>query len=264
VTAVGVAPSRPFRARPAKLRSAIYEGTLTHRRFGPGVPHSFAYEVAMPLLYLDELDAVTRLHPLWSARKPAPIWFRRADFLGDRNRSLGEAARDLAEQTLGYRPGGEVALLANLRTWGFLFNPISMYFCTSSAGGPAALVAEVESTPWHERHAYVVGPPGHYRFGKVMHVSPFLPMDVDYELVYTAPGERFAARLDVVRGHERLLKVTLSLRRRAIDRRALAQLLWHHPFMTHRVTTGIYAQAARLGMRGAPFHQHPARRVGRP
>ena len=78
-------------------------------------------------------------------------------------------------------------------------------------------------------------------------------MDVDYELVYTAPGERFAARLDVVRGHERLLKVTLSLRRRAIDRRALAQLLWHHPFMTHRVTTGIYAQAARLGMRARPF-----------
>ena len=61
-----------------------------------------------------------------------------------------------------------------------------------------------------------------------------------------------------MRGHERLLKVTLSLRRRAIDRRALAQLLWHHPFMTHRVTTGIYAQAARLGMRGAPFHQHPS------
>jgi hypothetical protein len=122
-----------------------------------------------------------------------------------------------------------------------------------------ALVAEVENTPWHERLAYVVGPPGRHRFAKSMHVSPFLPMDVEYELRYNAPGESLVVGLDVLRGDERLLAVTLSLRRRALDRRALARLLWEHPGPTHRVSAGIYSQAVRLRLRGAPFYAHPAR-----
>ena len=126
--------------------------------------------------------------------------------------------------------------------------------------GVEALVAEVENTPWHERHAYVVGPPGRHRFAKVMHVSPFLPMDVDYELRYSAPGERLVVRLDVVRGGERLFAVTLSLGRRPLDRRGLGRLLWRYPDAHHRVSAGIYAQAARLRLKGAPFHLHPARR----
>ena len=175
------------------LRSAIYEGTLTHRRFGPGPTHEFSYQVAMPFLYLEEIDSVTRLHPLWSSRLPAPVWFRRADFLGSEQTPLAEAVSDLVEQRLGARPGGPVAMLANLRSWGWLFNPISLYFCEGPAGDSIeALVAEVENTPWHDKHGYVLGPPGRHRFAKVMHVSPFLPMDVDYELSYSAPGARRA------------------------------------------------------------------------
>ena len=96
-----------------------------------------------------------------------------------------------------------------------------------------------------------------------MHVSPFLPMDVDYVLRYSAPGEHLVVRFDVMRGDERLLGATLSLRRRTLDRRALRRLLWTYPALTHRVSTGIYAQAARLRLRRAPFHGHPVRRVER-
>lgn len=246
------------------LRSALYEGTLRHRRFGPGARHEFSYAVAMPLLDLAEIDAVTRLHPLWSSRRVAPAWFRRADFLGDPTKSLDEAVRDVVEERSQRRPMGRVALLANLRTWGWLFNPLSLYFCTEPDGTTVeTLVAEVESTPWHERCTYVVGPPGRHRFAKAMHVSPFLPMDVDYVLRYSAPSERLVVKLDVMRGDERLLGASLSLRRRALDRRALGRLLWAHPALTHRVSAGIYAQAARLLLRGAPFHTHPARQVGR-
>jgi DUF1365 family protein len=140
-----------------------------------------------------------------------------------------------------------------------------LYFCADPDGiGVEALVAEVENTPWHERCSYVVGPPGLHRFAKTMHVSPFLPMDVDYELRYTVPSERLVVHFDVVRGAERLLGATLSLRRRALDRRGLGRLLWANPALTHRVSAGIYAQAARLRLRGAPFHKHPARRVDCP
>jgi len=226
--------------------------------------HEFSYDVAMPLLDLAEIDLVTGLHPLWSSRCPAPVWFRRADFLGDPRVPLDEAVRDLVEERSGRRPVAPVALLANLRTWGWLFNPISLYFFTERDGATIeTLVAEVENTPWHERHSYVVGPPGRHRFAKAMHVSPFLPMDVDYVLRYRGPAEHLIVNLDVVRGDERLLGATLSLRRRTLDRRALGRLLWAYPGLTHRVSAGIYAQAARLRVRGAPFHRHPARQVDR-
>ena len=258
------APAPPAAAARAgaDLRSALYEGTLRHRRWGPGAPREFTYQVAMPLIDLGEVEAVTGLHPLWSSRRPAPVWFRRADFLGDPARSLDETVRDLVAQRSGVRPGGDVALLANLRTWGWLFNPISFYFCFSPDGlAVEHLVAEVENTPWHERCQYVVGPPGSHRFAKSMHVSPFLPMEVDYRLRYSAPGERLAVHLDVVRDERRMFGATLSLRRRPLDRRSLGRLLWDYPAMSQRVSVGIYSQAARLALRRAPFFAHPRRRA---
>lgn len=251
-------------SRTPAWHSAIYEGTLHHRRFGPGPGHSFSYDVAMPLLDLAEIDDVTRLHPLWSSRRPAPVRFRRSDFLGPAAVPLDRAVRDAVEARSGRRPSGRVSMLANLRTWGWLFNPISLYFCADRHDPTSveALVADVENTPWHERTSYVVGPPGRHRFAKAMHVSPFLPMDVEYELRYTAPGDHLLVRFDVVRGDERLLAATLSLRRRALDRRALGSLVWAYPALTHRVSAGIYAQAARLRRKGAPFYRHPGRCSG--
>ena len=247
------------------LRSAMYEGVLAHARFGPGPAHSFSYRVAMPLLDLAEVDDVMDLHPAWSARRAAPVRFRREDFLGDPAAPLDRAVRDLISQRTGTRPAGPVAVLANLRTWGWLFNPISLYFCADVAeaardrGPISTLLAEVENTPWHDRHAYVVGPPGRHRFAKELHVSPFLPTGLDYQLSYTAPGERLTIRLDVLEGEQCLITATLSLHRRPLDRAALGRLLWNYPALTHRVTASIYAHAARLWLKGAPFFTHPAR-----
>ena len=177
------------------MRSAIYEGAVVHRRYEP-VEHRFAYRIALPLLFLDELAAVARLHPLWS-RHPGPVWLRRADLLGDRSVPIDQAVRDLVEARLGVRPAGPIAVLAQPRTWGWLFNPISVYFCFADGGvGIDALVLEVANTPWHERHSYVLaGRSGTYEFAKAMHVSPFLGMDHDYHLDLDGPGERLSMAL---------------------------------------------------------------------
>lgn len=247
------------------LRSAIYEGVLSHARFGPGPTHSFSYPVAMPLLDLAEVDQIMGMHPAWSVHRAAPVRFRRQDFLGDPATPLADTVRDLVSDRTGRRPEGPVAMLANLRTWGWLFNPISLYFCaepTAPAGQPgpiSSLVAEVENTPWHDRHAYVVGPPGVHRFAKELHVSPFLPSDLDYRLHYTVPGDRLTVGLDVLQGDQRLFAATLSLHRRPLTRAALGRVLWSYPAMTHRISAAIYAQAARLRLKGAPFFANPAR-----
>ena len=243
---------------PVAVASSLYTGTLSHHRHGPGPAHSFRYRVAMPMIFLDELEAVVQSHPLWSTRLPAPVWARRADLVGSPARPPEDEVRDMVEQASGERPLGRVAFLGNLRTWGWLFNPISFYFCYSRDGGTVeALLAEVENTPWHERHLYVVGGPGVHRFSKQMHVSPFMPMGCDYVLRYDAPGERLSLRLALVQADRALMTAALSLTGRPLDRPAMWAYLLRYPGMAHRVSAGIYGQAARLAMAGAPFHPHP-------
>ena len=246
------------------LRSAMYEGVLVHARFGPGPTHSFSYKVAMPLLDLAEVDDVMSLHPAWSARRAA---------------RSGSGAR-ISWGTRPYpstrrcgtwwpnAPGG--VPMARSPCWptcapGAGCSTPSASTSAPDVAGPPGEPGRIDSwwprwrtRPWHERHAYVVGPPGRHRFAKELHVSPFLPPRLDYELRYTAPGPRLTVGLDVLQADQRLFAATLFLRRRALDRAALGRLLWNYPAMTHRITGGIYAQAARLRLKGAPFFGHPA------
>ena len=85
--------------------SALYEGWVNHSRRGP-VEHSFRYRVGMLLLDLDEVPQALDRHPLWSARRPAPVRLRRRDLLGDEAVPLADAARELVAERAGFRPAG--------------------------------------------------------------------------------------------------------------------------------------------------------------
>jgi uncharacterized protein len=238
------------------VRSAIYEGTVVHHRLEP-VEHGFAYRIALPLIYLDEISELCRLHPLWST-KPAPVWLRRADLLGDPAVPADQAVRDLVEARSGSRPGGPVAVVAQPRTWGWLFNPLSIYFCFAGSGaGIDAHVLEVANTPWHERHAYVLDGAGRHEFAKAMHVSPFQGMDQDYHLTINAPGERLSVGLSNHQGGRRVFDAQLTLERRELSRAALGRVLWAYPCQTLAVSARIYRQALALHRKGAPFYPHP-------
>ncbi|HET9058699.1 MAG TPA: DUF1365 domain-containing protein, partial [Acidimicrobiales bacterium] len=237
---------------------AIYTGTVYHRRLGPGPARSFSYRVAMP--FVDARDIGERLHghPMWSSTHAAPVWLRRSDYFGDPGRPLDEEIRDLVQDRQGLRPQGPVMVLAHPRTWGWSFNPITLYFCFDSAGTCVEyLVADVENTPWHERHQYVMGAPGEHVMAKAMHVSPFLPMDLRYRVSYGPPRESLAVRFDVEGNDGTVFVAVLSLQRQPFKREELTKLMTRYPFMAHKVSAGIYSQAARLAMRGAPFYPHP-------
>ncbi len=248
------------------LRSALYEGTVTHRRRDPD--HRFTQRVTMPLLFTDELAASSRLHPLVQFDPAGPsrwhhaVRLARSDLLAPQEVTVPEAVAGRVE-SVGGTVRGPVAVLGHVRTWGWLFNPLTVYYCFDEAGEAVDwAVLEVSNTPWHERHAYVIGPPGPHRVAKSLHVSPFLPMGAEYEIFYSPPGPRLTVRIDVqLEGGERALSATMHLRRRPLDREGLAHLLWRRPAMTARVSAGIYAQAARLATLGATFHRHPRARV---
>ena len=239
------------------MRSAVYEGIVSHHRRHP-IDHRFQYRVAMPLLDLDEIEELCSLHPLWSNERSNVVSYRRSDYLGGGAMPLAQAVRETVEDRLGTRLSGPIAMLAYPRTWGWLFNPVTLYYCFGATGtGVDALVAEVTNTPWHERHAYVVGQPGTHRFDKALHVSPFFGMDMQYELVYRAPGQRLSLRIRTIREGSVVFDAVMHLERREASRRELGRLVFSHPFMTMRVSAAIYRQAFVLGRAGAPFVTHP-------
>lgn len=251
--------------------SAIYEGAIRHRRFDP-VYHAFRYRIFMLYLDLDELPGVLDRVPFWSARRAAPGRFDRADYLGDPAVPLKQAVYDRVEAATGVRPTGPVRLLTHARTFGYVFNPVSFYYVYSPGGKRLeTVVAEITNTPWKERHAYVLpipsgrsGPEGHrFRFGKDFHVSPFFPMDLRYDWRLSSPEETLTVHMENHRGPERLFDATLRLERRPLTARTLNLALARFPLLTLRIVAAIHIHAARLWLRGVPFHPHPKKRKPR-
>ena len=135
---------------PAPRHCALYFGVVRHRRFD-AVRHSFATRLYFAYLDLDELDAAFRGRFWWSARRPAPMWFRRADYFGPPDVPLADAVRDAVAARTGRRPDGPVRVLTHLRAFGYVFNPVSFYYCFDRDERLQAVLAEITNTPWGER-----------------------------------------------------------------------------------------------------------------
>ena len=245
--------------------SAVYEGTVRHRRFTP-VEHGFTYRHAMFLLDLDELPELFDGHPLYSARRPALARISREDHLGDPDRPLADCVRDLVHERTGDRPAGPVRLLTTLRTLGHDFNPVSFYYCyDNSAHAVDAVVAQVTNTPWGESHAYVLRRKGtetvmRDTMAKAFHVSPFIGMDGRYEWRVTEPDERLLVHIDERKDDgQQVFDATLSLERHEITRARLNRIMARFPAMSLRVATLIYWNALKLKLKGAPYFPHPER-----
>ena len=244
--------------------SAVYEGRVRHRRHVP-VEHSFDYRHAMVLLDLDELPGVLDAHPLCSARRAAPLRFRREDHMGSFDRPLADCVRELVQARTGARPAGPIRLLTTLRALGHGFNPVSFYYCFRPGGERVdAVVAEVTNTPWGETHCYVLRRDGEGAMRdtteKAFHVSPFIGMDNRYDWRVGEPDGRLLVHIDErAEDGSRVFDATLSLERRPLSRRELTRLLLRFPATSLRVLSLIYWNALRLRLKGATYHPHPKR-----
>ena len=227
------------------MESAIYEGTVRHtRRAEPA--HAFTQRLFTVYLDLAELDRVFAGRWLWGVERRRLVSFRRADHLGDATVPLDRAVRDLVRARTGRRVEGPIRTLTQLRTAGYVFNPVTFHYAFTPEGELDAVVADVSNTPWNERHRYVLGAEGgrvDARTTKTFHVSPFLPMDHEYRFRFAAPGDALSASIENFAGGERVFDARLELERREIDGPALARTLVRFPWMTAQVVGGIYWQA---------------------
>ena len=248
------------------MRSRLYEGTVRHRRVHP-TSHEFSYRVFMPYICLDELPTLFDQNLLWSARGWAPARFKRSDFLGDPEVPLQQEVRRRIFEETGTRHRGPIYLLANLRYFGMSMNPIACYYCFNEDESRLEfLVAEVNNTPWNERHSYVLKGPEQGKwlrtdFDKQFHVSPFNPMDMRYHWRSNQPGERLSLHIENHADRHKIFDATMALSAQPLTGASMARLLAYYPLMTARVGLAIYWQALRLFLKGVPVHTHPAKQA---
>lgn len=252
------------------MNSAIYAGKVWHQRLSPKA-HAFQYDVFMMYLDLAELDQVFSTSMLWSTKRLSPARFRRADFFGDASCSLDDAVRDKVQLATGNRPCGPIRLLANIRYWGFIINPISCYYCFDSTGTHLeTMLIDVTNTPWNECQQYILSCDTRVQeqkisFTKEMHVSPFMPMNMEYQWCGSSPDERLEFTLTSFMANDKsgdinkVFSAGVNLQREEINSFSLNWILLRYPLMTLKVFAGIHWQALKLWLKGLNIFTHPVR-----
>ncbi len=228
-----------------------------HRRHRP-VIHRFRYRVFTLLLDLDRAETSTHKLRLLSWNRFNLFSFYDRDH-GPRD---GSGLRLWVEDHLraaGIEPdGGTIRLLCFPRILGYVFNPLSLYFCHRRDGSLAAMVYEVKNT-FGEQHAYVlpaVHGEGRHRCAKSFYVSPFIGMSASYHFRLRPPDERLAISIRETDAQGPLLDAVMTGRRADLNDLALARCFVAYPLMTLKVIAAIHFEAFRLWRKGLTIHPH--------
>jgi hypothetical protein len=246
-----------------RTSSALYRGRVVHTRAFPR-RHRLSYGVWYLLLDLDELPELDRKVPGFAVDRPGPVSFRSVDH-GPRD---GGPLRPWIEGHLASAgidlEGGPIRLLCFPRVLGYVFNPLSVWFCHHRDGTLRAILYEVSNT-FGERHSYLVPteparPGGTVRraFDKELFVSPFIDMAARYDFRTRVPDGRLSVvvRADVAEG--RVLTAALRAVREPLSGATLARAFFRTPLLTLKVIGGIHWEALKLWRKGAPYRRRGA------
>ncbi len=241
------------------MNSALYAGKVFHARLRPR-RHKLVYRVFSLVLDLDEIGALSQKLKLFGHNRAAVFSFHDKDH-GDGNGNLrGWVEAQLAAAGIALA-APTITMLCYPRIFGYVFNPITVWFC-ADGGELKAILYEVHNT-FGERRTYVIPvAPGataiEQSCAKELYVSPFVPMDCAYTFHIEPPGEKVLVSIDETDPQGLLLKASFAGARQPLTDGTLLRALFAYPLMTLKVTAAIHWEAMKLWTKGVPVFQHRA------
>ena len=234
---------------------AIVDGFVAHRRRAP-IDHGFRHRVYQWLVDLDHLPS-----PPWYLRPVAG--FDARDHLGGTGPDASPDIRANVERFLTRRhvelgPGGRVVMLANARTFGHVFDPLTVFWCFGADQRLRCVVAEVHNT-YGERHAYLLtpGPNGDAEVDKQFYVSPFNDVSGQYAMRFVLDADRVRVTVSLSRDGHTVFDAAFHGRPTPATARTIARFALRMPAMPHKVTALIRWHAIRLWFRRLPVIARP-------
>ncbi|MEY9179938.1 DUF1365 family protein [Bradyrhizobium sp. USDA 326] len=250
--------TNPAKADNAIAPAALYCGKVMHARWRP-VQHRFSYRVMSLLIDLDRLNEADRQSRLFGVNRAALFSFHERDHGEGKSPCLGRYVRGLAAERGIDLSGGRILLLCYPRVLGYVFNPLSVYFCYGAAGDLALMIYEVRNT-FGEMHSYILpvqdARPGctiRQSQAKEFYVSPFMEMETHYRFSISPPEQDVKVRILQASEQGAMFAAAFRGRRHPLTSPSLLATLFGLPFLTFKVIAAIHWEAMRLWLKGAPY-----------
>ncbi len=243
------------------MNSCLYECSVMHHRLAPK-SHHFSHDIFMFYLDLDELEIAAQKVFLFSYNRKNLYSFRDGDHEPAGTNPLKERlVAFLRQNGIELGPFGRVMLLTLPRVLGYVFNPVSIYYCFDDKGSPVCSVAEVGNT-FREMKLFLLrreeleaGTTFTKIVPKHFYVSPFSSLDLSFDFKLKIPGDRMDIRIDDRDGETKVLISTLTGQHAALTNRNLAWFTLKYPLITLKVIFLIHWHALRLWLKRIPFYR---------
>lgn len=244
------------------ISSCIYAGQVMHHRFKPA-RHRFIYQVFSMLLDLEELDTLNKRLKLFSLNRFNLFSFHERDHGDGSSRPLVNQIRD-ALRSQGLNLGqGKVKLLCYPRLLGYVFNPLSVFYCYDEQGQLGAILYEVSNT-FNQKHRYLipVNQPDdsiiRQSCPKAFYVSPFIGMEARYHFRMQPPDKQVAVCIRETDKEGALLHASFTGKQRPLSDSSLLKTFARYPLMTLKVIAGIHWEALHIWRKKIPLQPRPA------